>query len=157
MVASLDFGVCGGCQMNYRELFDAKMLKFLFVGLLNTLLGAAIMFGLYNLSGFGYWGSTGVSYIAASVFSFFMNRSFTFKDKSRPAMPALKFVANIAVCYLLAFSLSKLQILFLVKSMNLPQKMMENIAMAVGMALFTGFNYIGQRYFVFCRQGKTII
>ena len=130
-------------------MFDAKMLKFLFVGLLNTLLGAVIMFGLYNLVGFGYWLSTAVSYIAASVFSFFMNRSFTFGDKSNPGLPALKFVINIAACYLLSFSLAKPLILFLLNSMNLPQNATDNIAMFAGMAMFTGFNYIGQRYFVF--------
>ena len=135
--------------MKRRELFDAKMLKFLFVGVLNTLLGAAIMFGLYNLADFGYWISSAVAYIAASVFSFFMNRSFTFGDKSSPGLPALKFVANIAVCYLLAFSMAKPLILLLLNSMNLPQNATDNIAMIAGMALFTGFNYIGQRYFVF--------
>ena len=135
--------------MKHKELFDVKMLKFLFVGGLNTLLGMAIMFGLYNLTGFGYWSSTAVSYIAASIFSFFMNRSFTFGDKSNPGMPALKFTANIALCYLLAFSMAKPLILFLLNSMNLPQKATDNIAMLAGMAMFTGFNYIGQRYFVF--------
>jgi len=125
------------------------MLKFIFVGLLNTLLGAAIMFGLYNLAGFGYWSSTAVSYVAASVFSFFMNRSFTFGDKSNPGLPALKFAANIAVCYLLAFSLAKPLIPSLPGVMNLTQTAADNIAMFAGIVIFTGFNYIGQRYFVF--------
>jgi len=139
--------------MNAGELFDAKMLKFLFVGVLNTLLGAALMFGLYNLAGFGYWSSSSVSYIAASIFSFFMNRSFTFGDKSSPGLPALKFAVNIMVCYLLAFSLAKPLILFLLNSMDLPQNATDNIAMFAGMAMFTGFNYIGQRYFVFQQEG----
>ena len=130
-------------------MFDVKMLKFLFVGLLNTLLGAALMFGLYNLAGFGYWSSTAVSYVLASIFSFFMNRSFTFGDKSSPGLPALKFTVNMAVCYLLAFSLAKPLILSLLGGMNLAQNVTDNIAMFAGMAMFTGFNYIGQRYFVF--------
>ena len=130
-------------------MFDAKMLKFLFVGALNTLLGAAIMFGLYNLSGLGYWRSTAVSYIVASVFSFFMNKNFTFGDKSSPGLPALKFTINTAVCYLLAFSLAKPLIFSLLSNMNLSRNVTENVAMFAGMAMFTGFNYIGQRYFVF--------
>ena len=138
--------------MRRGELFDAKMLKFLFVGVLNTLLGAAIMFGLYNLAGFGYWSSSSVSYIAASVFSFFVNRSFTFGDKSSLGLPALKFAANIAACYLIAFGLAKPLILLLLSSMNLPQNVTDNATMFVGMAMFTGFNYVGQRYFVFRRR-----
>jgi putative flippase GtrA len=136
----------------FRELFDAKLLKFLFVGALNTLLGAAIMFGLYNLAGFGYWSSSAVSYAAGSTFSFFMNKNFTFGDKSSPGLPALKFAAAHTVCYLLAFSLAKPLILLLLRSMNLPQNTTDNIAMFAGMAIFTGFNYIGQRYFVFRRS-----
>ena len=131
------------------------MLKFLFVGLLNTLLGAALMFGLYNLSGFGYWGSTAVSYVLASIFSFFMNRNFTFGDKSSPGLPALKFVVNIAVCWLLAFSLAKPLILSLLRGVNPAQNVADNIAMFAGMAMFTGFNYIGQRYFVFRKSAAS--
>ena len=135
--------------MKCGELFDAKMRKFIFVGVLNTLLGAAIMFGLYNLAGLGYWLSTAVSNFAASVFSFFVNRSFTFGDKSSPGLPALKFMVNIAACYLIAFGMAKPLIILLLGSMELPQKVTDNIAMFAGMAIFTGFNYIGQRYFVF--------
>ncbi|MCL2877177.1 MAG: GtrA family protein [Acidobacteria bacterium] len=138
--------------MRCSEVFDEKILKFLFVGALNTLLGAGIMFGLYNLAGLGYWSSSAVSYITASIFSFFMNRSFTFGDKSSPGLPALKFTANIVVCYLLSFSLAKPLILLLLNSMNLSQNTTDNIAMLAGMIMFTGFNYIGQRYFVF-REG----
>jgi putative flippase GtrA len=130
-------------------LFDAKLLKFLFVGGCNTLLGAAIMFGLYNLAGFGYWPSSATAYIAASIFSFFVNKSFTFGDKSSPGLPALKFTINIAVCYLFAFIFAERLIFFVMNGMNLPQKAMDNTAMLAGMTLFTGLNYIGQRYFVF--------
>ena len=136
-------------------MFDVKMLKFLFVGLLNTLLGAAIMFGLYNLAGFGYWSSSAVSYILASIFSFFMNRSFTFGDKSSPGRSALKFTVNIAACYLLAFSLAKPLILSLLGGMDLAQNVTDNIAMFAGVAMFTGFNYIGQRYFVFRKSAAS--
>ena len=32
------------------SLFDAKLLRFLIVGVINTIVGTAIMFGLYNLA-----------------------------------------------------------------------------------------------------------
>ena len=138
-------------------MFDGKLLKFLFVGALNTLLGAAIMFGLYNIAGFGYWSSSAVSYVAAGIFSFFMNRSFTFGDRSSPGLPALKFVLNTAVCYLLAFSLAKPLVFSLLGGMNLRQNVMDNIAMFTGMAVFTGFNYVGQRYFVFRKSAVELL
>ena len=70
-----------------RTLFDAKLWKFLLVGVLNTLVGTGIMFGLYML-------------------------------------------ANAAV------------------------STRDNVAMLVGMVLFTGLNYLGQRFFAF-RSPKT--
>ena len=33
-----------------KNLFDEKLLKFILVGVVNTLVGMAIMFGLYNLA-----------------------------------------------------------------------------------------------------------
>ena len=37
----------------FWQLFDRKLWKFLLVGVVNTLVGSAIMFGLYNLAGWG--------------------------------------------------------------------------------------------------------
>lgn len=41
---------------------DGKTIKFLIVGVVNTLFGAAIMFGLYNLAGCSYWLSSAANY-----------------------------------------------------------------------------------------------
>ena len=41
-----------------RTLFDAKLWKFLLVGVVNTLAGMGIMFGLYNVAGCSYWVSS---------------------------------------------------------------------------------------------------
>ena len=57
------------------SLFDAKLWKFLLVGVLNTLVGNGLMFLLYNWAGLGYWPSTAISYALASVMSYFLNRS----------------------------------------------------------------------------------
>ena len=37
-----------------RKFFDIKLIKFVLVGILNTVFSAAIMFLLYNLAHFGY-------------------------------------------------------------------------------------------------------
>ena len=41
-----------------RNIIDKKLLKFILVGIVNTLVGTAIMFGLYNLAGCSYWVSS---------------------------------------------------------------------------------------------------
>ena len=126
---------------------DGKTIKFLIVGVVNTLFGAAIMFGLYNLAGCSYWLSSAANYFFGSILSFFLNKSFTFgnKDSLRNTVP--KFVLNILICYLLADGIAKPAVLYLLEGS--PATIQENLAMFVGMCLFTAFNYIGQRYFAF--------
>ena len=87
-----------------KKLFDASMWKFLLVGVANTLLSAVIMF---LLEGLGYWPSTAIAYVAGSVLSFFLNRRFTFQSKA-PFWPSvLRFAINVAVCYVIAYSLAQ--------------------------------------------------
>lgn len=73
------------------NLFDKKLLKFILVGIVNTLFGAGIMFLLQDMAHFGYWGSSAVANILGAVLSFFLNKSFTFqnKDSLKKNSPAL--------------------------------------------------------------------
>ena len=49
-----------------KKFFDPSMLRFLLVGVVNTLVGAGIMFLLYNLAGCSYWLSSAANYITPS-------------------------------------------------------------------------------------------
>lgn len=68
-----------------RTLFDAKLWKFLLVGVINTLVGTGIMFGLYNLASCSYWVSSAANYVLTSILSFFLNKHFTFQSRERGA------------------------------------------------------------------------
>ena len=126
---------------------DGKTIKFLIVGVVNTLFGTAIMFGLYNLAGCSYWVSSAANYVFGSILSFFLNKNFTFQNKDSLQKTLPKFVLNILLCYLLAYGIAKPTALYLLKDCAVT--IQENVAMFVGMCLFTAFNYIGQRYFAF--------
>ena len=65
--------------MRIRKIIDIKLGKFIFVGVINTLTGMVIMFGLYNLAGCSYWISTAANYLLTSIMSFFFFFYFTFK------------------------------------------------------------------------------
>jgi putative flippase GtrA len=130
--------------------FDSKLIKFIIVGVINTLVGTAIMFGLYNLAGFSYWLSSATNYVLTSVLSFFLNKYFTFQNREKSFLQVLKFALNILVCYLLAYGIAKPLIAFLLQNINATLK--DNISLAFGMVLFTGFNYLGQRLFAFKEQ-----
>lgn len=133
-----------------RTLVDAKLVKFLLVGVINTLVGTAIMFGLYNLAGWSYWVSSATNYILTSILSFFLNKYFTFRSNGNSAREILRFAVNIAVCYGIAYGVAKPFTLWVLSSAT--ETMRDNVAMLVGMCLFTGLNYIGQRFFAFAEK-----
>jgi len=131
------------------NLFDMKFWKFIFVGGLNTIFSAAVMFLLYNIANLGYWGSSVISYILGSVLSFVLNKNFTFENSDSVASTAVKFAINVAACYIIAFSISKPIITMLLSNNRFSVSIEEQIAMLFGMVLFTLLNYVGQRFFVF--------
>ena len=129
------------------SLMDAKLLRFLIVGVVNTLVGMAIMFGLYNLAGASYWVSSAANYVLTSILSFFLNKYFTFRNRERSWSQVLRFAVSIAVCYLLAYGIAKPLCLRLLAHATVTMR--DNVSLFVGMVLFTGLNYLGQRLFAF--------
>ena len=123
-----------------KNIIDKKLLKFILVGIVNTLVGTAIMFGLYNLAGCSYWVSSAANYVIGSILSYVLNKKFTFRHRGRIAQSALRFTGNIAAVRAILTGAT--------------QQVQENIAMLAGMILFTGFNYLGQRYFVFGEKNE---
>lgn len=129
------------------QFFDAKLIKFVLVGVVNTLVGMAIMFGLYNLAGCSYWVSSAANYILTSILSYILNKTFTFGNKDNVGSTAVRFALNIAVCYLLAYGIAKPAVNWMLSGASVSLR--DNYSMFAGMVLFTGFNYIGQRFFAF--------
>lgn len=123
------------------------MVRFLIVGCINTLVGTAIMFGLYNLAHCSYWLSSAANYTLTSILSFFLNKYFTFQSKSWSGKEVLRFIVNIAVCYFIAYGAAKPLVWLLLSGTG--QALRDNVSMLVGMVLFTCCNYIGQRFFTF--------
>lgn len=133
-----------------RGVADAKLLKFLLVGVVNTLVGSAIMFGLYNFAGVNYWGASAANYILTSILSYFLNKYFTFRSQGNSLREILRFALNIAVCYTIAYGVAKPLVLRALSSTT--EQVRDNVAMLVGMCLFTGLNYLGQRFFAFAEK-----
>ena len=133
----------------FWQLFDRKLWKFLLVGVVNTLVGSAIMFGLYNLAGWGYWVSSAMNYLLTSILSFFLNKYFTFQNKERSWWQVVKFVITVAVCWVLAYGIAKPAVAVVLSGMPLSQQMQGNLTMLVGAGLFVVLNYAGQRFFAF--------
>lgn len=135
-----------------KQVFDVKLCKFILVGLLNTIAGLVIMFGLYNFAGFSYWMSSAVNYCLTSVMSFLLNWHFTFRYTGKLVPTVFRFTGNIFLCYVIAYGIAKPLIVCFVHHVSVSAQ--DNLAMFVGMCFFTGLNYFGQRFFVF-RNRKT--
>lgn len=133
-----------------KKLFNSSLIRFLLVGVGNTLLSALIMF---LLEGLGYWPSTAIAYVAGAVMSFFLNRSFTFHSEEAVGKSAVKFAVNVAVCYVVGYGLARLLIPVPQQPNAIPAIWFERASKLLGMVLYTGLNYLGQRFFAF-RKGR---
>lgn len=138
-----------------KQIFDPTFFRFLVVGVINTLVGYGVMFGLYNLAGLhtwgdaGYWVSSAANYIVGSVVSFFLNKHFTFRNREKGAGVVVRFVVNISVCWLLAYGLAQPVMESLLGGLGLSQQLQGNLTMLAGSGLFVVLNYLGQRFFAF--------
>ena len=129
------------------KFFDKTMLKFILVGVANTLVGTAVMFIFYNLLHFDYWISSASNYIVGSILSYFLNKYFTFKQKKQSVSEIIKFIINITLCYLIAYSAAQPLVRFIFSGID--NVLADNLSMLAGMGFFIILNYIGQRFIVF--------
>lgn len=132
-----------------KKPIDWVTIKFLIVGVINTLVGTSVMFLFYNVFHVGYWVASALNYIVGSIVSFFLNKYFTFKSEEKSLGEVLRFIINITVCYILAYGIAKPCVHSLLGGYSLTVR--DNAAMLAGMCLFVVLNYIGQRFLVFRR------
>ena len=133
-----------------KNKFDITFFKFILVGIINTVVGTAVMFIAYNVFHLSYWVSSAAYYVVGSVCSYFLNKYFTFQNKEKSPIILLKFVVNITVCYLIAYGGAKKLILLLLSGFS--KQWQDNVAMVCGMGLFVILNYFGQRFFAFKKK-----
>ena len=88
--------------------------------------------------------------LLAASSAFFLNKYFTFESKVWSWSQVWKFVLNVTVCYILGYGLAKPLALKALAGQSVNAQ--ENIAMLIGMCLYTGFNYLGQKFFAFKKK-----
>ena len=134
--------------MNIISQFTNKtFMKFVMVGVINTIVGTTIMFVFYNVFHLSYWISSASNYFFGSIVSYLLNKHFTFNYHEKGWSSLWRFTLNILVCYLLAYGIAKPLIKWILTETSVT--IQENVSMAVGMCLFVVFNYLGQRFFAF--------
>lgn len=133
--------------MRRLRVIDAKLWRFLLVGVVNTLVGLTVENGVYYWLWHSAWGASAVNYVLTSILSFFLNKYFTFRSHGNTGREIVRFALNIAVCYLLSHGIAIPLMTWLLRPVD--AEWTGTVVMLVGMGLFTGFNYLGQRLFAF--------
>jgi putative flippase GtrA len=124
--------------------------RFLLVGVVNTLTGLSIIFGLLNVFGFSYWISTFVGNCIGALVSYLLNRTFTFNSQISFTKGVPRFITVILICYFLSFSLSEFVAdeVYLLYG-TIPSINEDEFAILLGSSFYTISNFFGQRNFVF--------
>lgn len=135
-----------------KKILLLEQVRFVIVGVMNTIIGMAAMLIAYNIFHLGYWISSAMDYIIGSVFSYFANKYFTFQSQKKSGTEIMRFIINIVVCYILAYSIARPFIETILGGMMLSISIMEQISMIFGMCVFIVLNYFGQKYFVFSKR-----
>lgn len=135
-----------------KKLLGCEQIRFIIVGVLNTLIGLAAMFISYNVFHLGYWISSAMDYIIGSIFSYFANKYFTFQSDKKSGQEVIRFTINIVVCYFISYGIAKPAMNIVLGEMNLTLAVFEQLSMILGMCIFIVLNYIGQKFFVFKKK-----
>ncbi|WP_010349592.1 GtrA family protein [Paenibacillus peoriae] len=136
--------------MNILKRFE--FLRFLLVGVINTLIGLSIIYLFYNLFHFNYWISTSCGNIIGGVCSFFLNRNFTFKVNEWYLSQTLKFASVTIVSYVTSYFIGYYLMPFLKfmdKLIILNVIGVGNVSILIASGLYTLFNYFGHKYYTF--------
>ena len=81
------------------------------------------------------------------LLSYFLNKHFTFQNKSKSLATVIKFTVNITICYLIAYNVAKPLAMWSFSGFD--THVQNNIAMLAGSIFFVGLNYLGQRFWAF--------
>lgn len=136
------------------KFFDRSMLFFLLIGAGNTLLSAGMMWVFYDNFHLGYWLSSAIAFALTSVLSFFLNKKLSFQNTDSLKSTAWRFALVIAVCYFLAYSVAR-PVTGALLAKFLPRVdlgLTEKISLFTGQIIYTGLNYLGQRFFAFKKK-----
>lgn len=126
----------------------STFIRFIIVGVMNTLVGLSSIFLLLQVGGLSYWISTFLGNSIGAACSYVLNRRFTFGSKVSFGRSIPLFMIVIMCCYFVSYSFSRVMANLLAGSFGYVDYTNE-IAVLLGTILYTITNYLGQKYFVF--------
>jgi len=128
-------------RLKTARFLKMSAIRFLLVGMANTLLGLFVIYAAKWLLHMGDAPANLLGYACALILSFTLNSSWSFRYDGRILPAIMKFVAVIIVAYLLNFAMVMAAIkIFAINSY---------IAQMLGIIPYTLFTYLGSWFIVF--------
>lgn len=125
-------------QLFYRY---QQVIKFGLVGVANTGFTYLLFYLLEKKMGLSLYIANPISYFIPTISSFFLNKKWTFKSEGQVKKEGVLFFTVIGVVWLIQYGL-----LFLMVE---KYKIADEIAQIIGMVVFTGMNFLGQKFITF--------
>ncbi len=127
-----------------RRKMNKTFIRFIFVGILNTIIGYSVIMVLFHLIGLTYGISYFLSYVIGVIISFFLNRQFVFSSKNHKLREFFRFM----VAFFVSYSISYLFLYLFVEYKILH----ENIAFFAGMVVYSTLFYLLNKHITFKQQ-----
>nr|WP_040340267.1 GtrA family protein [Fictibacillus macauensis] len=130
-----------------------SFVRFLVVGVLNTLVGLSAIYVFMHAFSVPYWGATFLGNAIGACVSYVLNRTFTFQSKATYGKSIVRFALVIFICYVVAYFLGS-KLATWAFALWLPRFDARDVAVLLGTGFYTILNYIGQRWFVFSQASE---
>lgn len=123
---------------------NAAPLRFLLVGLSNTFVGLSTIYLASRFGGLNDWLSNALGYVVGFIWSFAINRRWTFKAQGSVSGHLRRYLLVFVVAYA-----ANLAVLLIARSILGSETFASQIC---GMATYTVIAYLGSRHFVFAHR-----
>ncbi|WP_191275716.1 GtrA family protein [Neobacillus kokaensis] len=125
-------------------------IRFILVGVVNTIIGLSVMFLFYHIFGLSYWKATFLGNSIGACISYCLNRSFTFKSNASVSSSLVRFAGVILFCYFVSFYIGKHAVHFVLNNTHIfSATISTDLAILVSTCLYTLLNYCLQKWIVF--------
>ncbi|MBQ8996058.1 MAG: GtrA family protein [Oscillospiraceae bacterium] len=149
--------------MNIKELwqrfvkgfFTKETLIYLIVGLTNTAIGWIETYIYNNFFHWGYWTTSVVVFCIGLIFTFVLNRKYTFQSDEPLSKLLPKYLLEVLICFVTAYGLGKVILDWFFSNVwapNISADMLNTVKGILANCAYIALNYIGQKFFVFRKK-----
>ena len=132
-----------------KKLLQSEVFRYVLVGGSNTAICWVLSF-LLPYAGLGYWTISAVTMVFGAVYTYLLNRRYTFRRGDiahKKAMP--KFILNISICYVLSYVLLKPFLNRIAPPDFLSTEIWTGVTLIIANVVYIILNYVGQKFFAF--------